>query len=291
MKYKLYAIIAAASYAISIPLSKILLKEIPSTTLAGILYFGAGIGMLLITLSKGYIKKDNRNNLLVKSDLPYVIGMVALDILAPILLMLAINKSSTSVVSLLNNFEIVATTFIALIFFKEKVSGKLWIGIIFVTAASVILSIDLDNKLTFSVGALLTLLACTCWGVENNFTRKISDKNTYQIVIIKGLFSGIGSIIIGLIFSETITNWLYVGFALILGFVSYGLSVFFYVLAQSKLGASKTSAYYALSPFIGVILSFILFMSIPNYLFFIALPIMIIGTIFISKDKLVKEKN
>ena len=71
----------------------------------------------------------------------------------------------------------------------------------------------------------------------------------------------------------------------ILGFFAYGLSIFYYIYAQRELGAAKTSAYYAIAPFIGVGLSLIIFREIPTLSFVIALVIMIIGTYFASTEE------
>lgn len=79
----------------------------------------------------------------------------------------------------------------------------------------------------------------------------ISNKDPLQIVVIKGFGSGIGSFVIALVLGEHFSNWGYIVCALLLGFVAYGLSIFFYIYAQRYLGAAKTSAYYALAPFIG----------------------------------------
>ena len=66
--------------------------------------------------------------------------------------------------------------------------------------------------------------------------------------------------------------------------MAYGLSIYFYVYAQRDLGTAKTSAYYAVAPFIGVLLSFVIFREIPGALFFIALAIMIAGTWMANKE-------
>ena len=100
--------------------------------------------------------------------------------------------------------------------------------------------------------------AAVCWGFENNCTRSISEKSTYQIVTIKGFFSGAGSFIIALVSGEKVPSVRYIFSALFLGFVAYGLSIFTYIRAQKTLGAAKTSAYYAFAPFIGAFLSFAL---------------------------------
>lgn len=129
------------------------------------------------------------------------------------------------------------------------------------------------------------MLACVCWGLENNCTRNLSCSDPLEIVVIKGFGSGIGSVVIGLAAGETLPMWGDVLKILLLGFVAYGLSSYFYVYAQRDLGAAKTSAYYAVAPFIGVLLSFIIFREIPGALFFIALAIMIAGTWMVNRDQ------
>jgi len=283
----IFAFSAAVFYALSIPLSKLLLVEMTPVMLAGMLYLGAGIGIGAIFPFS--IKKQGKKNLLPKSDLPYVLGMIFLDIAAPILLMFGIKSTSGGSAALLNNFEIVATALIALVFFKEKISPKLWVAIALVTLSSVLLTWRED--MTFSYGALLVLAATVCWGLENNCTRKISDKNPYETVMIKGLCCGTSGIIIAFIIGERFPVWQYILLALLLGFVAYGLSILFYIKAQSKLGAAKTSAFYAINPFIGAGLSLILFNDVLAWNFYVALGIMAVGTILIIIDTLERRHS
>lgn len=280
----LWAILAAALYAISSPISKILLNKIPPVMMAALLYLGAGIGMFIIGLFRyktGRLKKEMR---LTKKEMPFIVGMVVLDIAAPIFLMIGLTMTTPANVSLLNNFEIVATSLIALFIFKEAISKRLWIAIGLITVASIILSVEDISSLTFSFGSLFVLLASICWGFENNCTRMLSVKDPLQVVVIKGFGSGLGSLLISFILKETSTNVVYIIAALLLGFVAYGLSIYLYVYAQRELGAAKTSAYYAIAPFIGVGLSFIISYDIPTVSFVIALLIMIVGTYLASKD-------
>jgi drug/metabolite transporter (DMT)-like permease len=216
--------------------------------------------------------------------MPYTVAMVALDILAPIFLMIGLTMTTPANVSLLNNFEIVATSLIALFIFKEAISKRLWLAIGLITVSSIILSVEDGSSFSFSLGSFFVLLASVCWGFENNCTRMLSLKDPLQVVIIKGLGSGLGSLIISFAIKETSTDLLYIMATLLLGFVSYGLGVYFYVYAQRELGAAKTSAYYAVSPFIGVALSFIIFFEVPTISFVIALSIMIAGAYFASTD-------
>lgn len=284
-----YAFCAAIFYAISVPFSKLLLKSISPVFMAGLLYIGAGLGIGIMYSFR--IKGENKSEQLCKHDLPYTLGMILLDILAPVLLMIGIKHGTSSNASLLGNFEIVATTIIALILFKEKVSYRLWTAIIFIVISSMLLSVESRDGFDFSIGSLFVLGAAICWGMENNCTRKISDKSTYQIVTLKGFGSGFGSVALSIVTGEISFVAKYIPLALFLGFVSYGLSIFTYIRAQKYLGATKTSAFYSSAPFIGAFLAFILLKEKLSIQYLFALFIMIIGTFFVVYDTLVKPSN
>lgn len=143
-----------------------------------------------------------------------------------------------------------------------------------------------EGSFNFSLGSLLVLGATACWGLENNCTRNISEKSTYQIVTIKGFGSGTGSFIVAIILGEKMPEIRYVLPAVLLGFVAYGLSIFTYIRAQKTLGAAKTSAYYAVAPFIGALLSFLFLRESLTIAYIIALVVMIVGTVFVVSDTL-----
>jgi len=285
----LFAILAAAFYAINAPLSKVLMSNVPTTFMAAFLYLGAGVGVGIMYAF--HFPNEKKTERLCKKDLPYTIGMILLDILAPIFLMLGIKYGTAANASLLGNFEIAATAVIALVIFKESVSKRLWLAIALITAASILLSFEGGESFSFSYGSMFVLLATICWGFENNCTRSISDKSTYQIVTLKGLFSGGGSFIIALILGEAMPEFIYIISAMLLGFVAYGLSIFMYIRAQRYLGAAKTSAYYAIAPFIGALLSFVLTDENPTWIYLVAAFIMIAGTIIVAMDTLIDSTD
>lgn len=287
----LFAILAAALYAVNIPLSKLMLAHVDSAMMAAFLYLGAGIGMLLCGLLRKISGKGQSKEPLTRKELPYTIAMVLLDIAAPILLMWGIARTNSANVSLLNNFEIVATSLIALIVFREVISQKLWTAIILVTAASVILSFEGNGAFSFQTGSLFVLGACVCWGFENNCTRMISNKSSEEIVIIKGCFSGLGSLVIALLLGERIPGIKWVAAVMLLGFIAYGLSINFYIMAQKELGAAKTSAYYSIAPFLGVAFSMILLGERPAIRFYVALVIMTVSTVLMVRDTIELQHN
>ena len=180
--------------------------------------------------------------------------MIVLDMVAPILLMFGLLDSASFNASLLNNFEIVCTSIIALMLFKETISKRMWLAISLITTSSFVLSFNDIFAFKFSWGAILVLLATLCLGEH---------------------FAMLG----------------HFGLALLLGFVAYGLSIFFYIKAQNIIGASKTSAYYAIAPFIGTFLSFVIFKEKPTLVYFVGLTIMILGTVIVVVDTLAKKHN
>lgn len=116
----LLAILAAALYAISTPVSKVMLQTVAPTMVAAFLYLGAGIGMGAMMLVRSGRHRTTEERL-HRGDIPYAVAMIVLDIAAPILMMYGLKTCSASNTSLLNNFEIVATALIALLFFGENV--------------------------------------------------------------------------------------------------------------------------------------------------------------------------
>ena len=285
----MFAFLAAVFYAINVPISKVLLQHVGPTTMAALLYLGAGIGIGMMSL---FNKKDREKaESLTKAELPYIVGMIVLDIAAPIFLMLGISYGSSANASLLGNFEIVATTVIALILFKEAVTKRLWVAIGLITLSSILLSFEGTDSFHFSYGSLLVIMATVCWGLENNCTRELSSKSTYQIVMLKGLCSGLGALVISLIKKESFPGFGYIAIALALGFVAYGLSIFMYVRAQNVLGAAKTSAYYAVNPLIGALLAFVFLSESLSWMYVIALIVMVFGSALVVVDTFIRQHD
>lgn len=279
-----FAILAAVLYGISSPLAKLLLEEIEPTLMAALLYLGAGFGMLAIHFLKRLSKHEVVEARLTRNELPFTLGMIVLDIAAPIFLMFALTFTTAANVSLLNNFEIVATAMIALIVFKEAIGRRVWLAIILITLASILLTFE-DSSFNFSIGSVFVLLACISWGLENNLTRKLSLKDPVQIVILKGLGSGTGALMIAFFTGVSQINFIYAAIAMLLGFVAFGLSIYFYILAQRTLGAARTSAYYAIAPFVGVLISIIIFGQPLTWSFLTACLLMIIGAYFAAAEQ------
>ena len=219
------------------------------------------------------------------TDLPWLIGAILTGgVVAPIILMFSLRDTPAATASLLLNFEGVATTLVAVLIFKEAIGRRIWLAIGIITAASIMLTWNPIGQRSFSLSAFGVLSACIFWGLDNNFTRNISAKDPLVITIIKGLCAGTFSLILALILKNSLPNPLIVVKAMLLGSISYGASIVLFIIALRNLGAARTGSFFAAAPFIGAVLSFLVFREIPNLRLLIAFVIMILGIILLFKE-------
>jgi drug/metabolite transporter (DMT)-like permease len=286
-KYRpiIHALLAAVLFAASMPFSKILLRYIEPVMLAALLYLGSGIGLLLFKVVIRRIKSDSEANL-TKTDVPWLIGaMLSGGIIAPIILMISLRITPAAAASLLLNFEGVATSLIAAVMFREALGKRIWIAILVITAASIILTWNHTGSFGFSTGALGILAACVLWGLDNNFSRHISAKDPIMITILKGLVAGSFSLCIAFALKTHLPALRYILMAAVIGFFSYGMSIVLFISSMRILGAGRSSAYFGTAPFIGALLSFIIFRELPDVLFLIAAPLMVFGVACMLHEK------
>jgi drug/metabolite transporter (DMT)-like permease len=273
----LQALLAAVLFGASAPLAKLLLGEISPVTLAGLLYLGSGLGVLLVKLIQSLNpSKANQATPITRPDLKWLLGsVIAGGVIAPIVLLVSLRQTPASTASLLLNFEGVATTTIAVLVFREAVSRRALWAAIAVAMASILLTWDSSGEWGISLGALGILGACVLWGIDNNFTRMISARDPLTIVLVKGLGAGTFSSLLSLLIGNPLPPLSLILGALLLGSISYGMSIVLFILAMRGLGASRSSAVFGISPLAGVLLSLLIFRDPVNTLFLIALPLIV----------------
>ncbi|MBL8686458.1 MAG: DMT family transporter [Alphaproteobacteria bacterium] len=253
-----FAIASAVLFGASTPATKYLLGTIDSWLLAGILYLGSGLGLgLVLTIGHFIPKKIPQVTPFTQIDYIWLaLATLFGGVIAPVLLMFGLAVMTAASVSLLLNFETVLTALIAWLLLKEYTNGRLILGMVLIVAGGVILAWSEQSKIESILGAAMVITACLAWAVDNNITRKISTANPLKIVAIKSLVAG--STNVGLAFllgAQLFNSWAPVLIGTIIGFVGYGLSILCFILGLRHIGTGRTSAAFALAPFIGVIFS------------------------------------
>ena len=279
------AILSALFFSLNVPVSKFLLQTISPYWLASLLYFGAGLGMLLFRF---FGKRQEKSKVNIRHQFQWFVLMIFLDILAPILFLIGVNTTDGVVVGLLSNTELIFTLVVALIVFKEKLNPTLWLSLSLIFIG-VFLSNIPDGSFQFQIGQLWILFAMALWGLENNVSRKLSLGNPLNVVMIKGLATGIGTMIISVVLLETIPSTVDIIIALFAGFIIYGGSLIFYVFSQRTLGAARVQMIQSFAPLTGGLLAFLFFNEVVGIYTWFGYLLVMIALSMIGLDLLKKD--
>jgi drug/metabolite transporter (DMT)-like permease len=241
---------SAVLFGATPPLSKLLVGTIDPFLLAGLLYIGAGLGLLLVRLASPG-RHDGTG--LARGDLGWLAGtVVAGGMIGPALLMYGLSRTTASTGALLLNLEGLATMAIAWIVFRENVDRRLLIGAAAILAGAVLLSFD-GGAATLDPGAPAIAGACLAWGIDNNLTRRISGADPVVLTIVKGLVAGSVNVGLALSAGAEVPPLGAAAAAITVGFFGIGSSLVSFIVALRHLGTARTGAYFSLAPFIGAI--------------------------------------
>ncbi|MDD1673721.1 MAG: EamA family transporter [Methanomicrobiales archaeon] len=278
----LFALGAAILFGASTPFAKILLSNLAPLPLAASLYLGSGCGILPFLALRG---RKGKEAAMRRGDLPWLFGGIFFGgILAPVILLYGLERTSASTGSLLLNVELVATALGAYALFHEEITRRVWGAIAVLVAGSILLSWNGMEALGFSSGALVIIAAAGLWGIDNNLTCVIAGKDPLVIAALKGFLAG-GVLFAGsLIIPGSVPPPETLAPALLLGFFSYGLSTILFILSLRSLGSTRTSSYFSTAPFIGAILSLLIFRNTPGIFFFLALILMLAGLYLLTRE-------
>ncbi|MBI3797241.1 MAG: DMT family transporter, partial [Deltaproteobacteria bacterium] len=252
-----FALAAALLFGASTPIAKILLGQVEPIQLAGLLYLGSGSGLAFWWWLHCRLQPGNSQEASLQLlDLPWLAGAIlAGGVAGPILLMIGLSLTPASSASLLLNLEGVFTALVAWFAFKEHCDRRIILGMVAITAGGLLLSWTGQPELGISWGSVAIIGACLAWGIDNNLTRKISAGDPVQIAAAKGLIAGMVNLLLAHAVGTALPTPLVVATTALIGFLSYGISLTFFVLALRHIGTARTGAYFSVAPFIGATLA------------------------------------
>ena len=270
------ALMAAVLFGASAPFAKLLLRGATPQMLAGLLYLGSGGGLALMWLRRRVLNSGEAA--LTRHDLPWLAGAgVFGGGLGPVLLMAGLARTPASSASLLLNLEGVLTAILAWFLFRENFDRRIALGMLAIVAGGVAISWEGAVRWGGMLGPLAVAGACLCWAIDNNLTQKVSAGDPVQIAMLKGLVAGSVNTAIALALGAPWPTVPRVGAALLLGFLSYGVSLVLFVVALRHLGTARTGAYFSLAPFVGAAVSLGVFREQPTAFLVIGATLMAVG--------------
>ncbi|MGB6009523.1 EamA family transporter [Castellaniella sp.] len=270
------ALAAAVLFGLSTPIAKALLRGNSPVLLAGLLYLGSGVGLGLLRLLRD---RGWRMPAMPGAQWLWLLLAVGFGgVLGPVALMLGLAHTSASAASLLLNLEAVLTAVLAWVVFHENADRRIVAGMLLIVLGAVVLALPgASGDTAFGTGGALVAAACLCWALDNNFTRKVSAADALFVAGFKGLAAGIVNAGIALWLGVGWPQASFVGFAMVVGFLGYGLSLVLFVLALRGLGAARTGAYFSTAPFIGAAVAALGFGEAVTWVFWVAALLMAAG--------------
>lgn len=278
------AIISAVLFGISPVFCKLLIGEMSPALLAGLLYLGSGIGLLILLLFQRKNFMQELRQLPPRHRIKLLGAIMSGGVIAPLCLTYGIKYGSASEVTLLLNLETVATTVIAWLFFKEYIGTRVWAGKLLILIAASIVVLQAKEGFAFSLSGLLVVLACIFWGIDNNLTRDVEQLSSTVLACIKGFGAGIFTIVLALLFSSGSVTGNQISGALAIGAVSYGLSLVLFVEALRKIGSARTATFFAIGPFVGTLLSVAVLGERPSAAYWFAASLMLAGIFLLYRE-------
>lgn len=279
----LYGLLAAASFGVSAPLAKLLLGSLAPTLLAGLLYLGAALALWSVRV----VRRQTLEAPLQRADwLP--LGLVALSggLVGPVLMLMGLQRLTALSGSLLLNLEAPFTMLLAVVVFREHVGWRAATAALCIVAGAALLKLAPGTFEADTQGMLLIAAACLCWGLDNNLTQRLSLRDPFAVVRVKTTAAGLGNTLLALlVFGASVPRFVLVLAALALGSVSYGASVVLDAYALRDLGASRQAAYFATAPFLGALLSLVLFDQPLRTLDALALLGMAVGVALLLRER------
>ena len=253
---------SAALFGLATPLSKLLLHALSQFQLAGLLYLGAGLGMVPFVLA-GRKRRGPRGAVNRTNALRLLCSVVLGGGVAPVLLLLGLAAARASSVSLWLNLELAATAVLGSLVFKDHLNGIGWVGVLGALAAGVLVTVG--EGVAGILPGLAVGGACLCWGLDNNLTALIDGLTPQEVTFCKGIGAGAVNFLVGSLSARAIPA---VGpglESLALGAVSYGGSIALYIASAQRLGAARGQVLFATAPFIGALVSILVLAERPSW--------------------------
>lgn len=248
----LIGLTAAISFGVAAPVAKLLLEDARPQLLAGLLYLGAFLVLGPARLGRRHSSEAR----LQRGDASRLIGLVACGgIVAPVLLLVGLERVSGSSGSLLLNLEGPFTLLIGLAVFGEHLGRRALLGAGAVFTGSALLSLAGPGGSTDAFGALCIAVACVLWGVDNNLTQSLTLRDPLSIVTIKVTAAAAVNLTLALLLGAALPSILITVGALGLGALSYGASILLDAYALRLLGAAREAVIFATAPFVGAALA------------------------------------
>jgi len=248
----LLAAIAAIAFGIATPVVAWAGRDVGPLSTAALLYLGAALtaAVMQLVVRRGEARIRG-------SDGPRLIAIaIAGGAVAPSLLAWGLQRAGATAGALLLNLEAVFTVLLARAFFHEPIGRRVAIAVACMAAGGAALTLDSSSAGSFGLLGVLAVAGATgAWALDNTLTRPLAERDPFQVILVKGALGASLTATAALVRGEGMPALDHAAVLLACGATGYGASLYFYLLAQRRIGAGRTGSVFALAPFIGAALA------------------------------------
>ena len=254
LKGTLVAVASALCFGATTPLVQRAGRDAGPFATAFLLYAGASIVSL-----PGAVKARHAH--LRRADLPRI-ALVALlgAAVAPTFFAWGLQRSSAFSASILLNLEVVFTVLLARMLFRESVSRRIVLAVLLMIVGGIFTLLGSTGaaRTGSAWGTLALLAAVFAWALDNSLARPLADRDAAQVVGAKSLVGAVATFALCVATQDAWPSLAASAALLACGGLGYGVSLQLYVRAQRGIGAARTASVFALAPFVGALLAWLM---------------------------------
>ena len=292
------ALTVALFFGIWFSLDKTLLGYLHPFALAALTYLIASAFLFMINFSPLgekiliLINRESRVEEFITRKEYFILFLTAIfgSFIAPALYLSGLSKITAVNAALLSNAEIIFILILGIVFLKEKVGKKDFLGFAFLLIGAIFLSTNNLQNLSFNqnfIGSILVISSCFFWSMDTILSKFLSHKrNILFVTALKALIGGsilfVVSLFMGLSFSlplDKIPLLLFIGLVCL----SFSLPLIYYAIRI--IGSTRTGSIFSLSSLFGAITAFfVLGEPLSVYQIFFGI-LMIFGVYILYKEQ------
>lgn len=247
------ALLAAVAFGVTTPFIQRFGKGVGAAPAAALLYAGAALASLDV------FQRSQSDEAPVRwAHWPRLLCVALVGaVLAPLCLTWGLQRTNATSASLLLNFEAVFTVILAWAIHREAIGRRVALALAAMALGGGLLVVG-NGRGAHGVGAIAVLLATAGWALDNTLSRPLADLSPTQVVKWKGALGAAFSLALGLASQQPFPKLLPLLGLLACGATGYGLSLRLYLYAQRGIGAARTGSIFALAPFVGAAVAWLL---------------------------------
>ncbi len=272
---------AAVLFGCSAPLISTITGSGSALSIAGLLYGGATLALLIVRLVRG----KGAETPIHRQDWPALATLTLLGgVVGPVALVLGLGLMSAASSSLLLNLEALFTLAIAVLLGREHLGRVGLLSALFTIAGAVVLS---QGNLSGANGAgsALIALATLAWGIDNNLSQRLSLRDPIQIATAKAAGASLPMLLLALVLGQSFPPMPVILVLLAIGALGYGISIWLDLLALRDLGAAREAVLFSTAPFVGAAFSLVVLQEAVNPQLMVAGGLMAAGVVLLLREQ------